>query len=282
MKHRYFSIFVSLVFFICINLLSVGEVFACYCEPPAVCQAYSRAKAVFIGTAEKIEINKYELRSPVKVTFSVERTFKGKTEKIETAEFGHSDCATMYKFKLGEKYFVYKEEPFHLCNLTRPLSTSRFNLEYAESLSEANPIFSIMGAFSGLAKDDAKNIQVTIEKGQTKYKPDINDYGSFKFKATETGVYLIKIMLPFEAQINPTPNMVGNILPDTAKISSTPLQTTLEYDAEFKPNECDVKFFDVFRVNKSLKPTSLKSFLKTLINNFPNEMNKNLSALRPA
>lgn len=231
------------------NLISVSTVLACECNRPAICQAYSRAKSVFIGKVEKIESNKNEPLSPIKVTFSVEKTFKGQTEKIETAKFGYGDCET--SFKVGEAYFVYKEEPVRPCNRTDLLSVSGSDLEYAKNLSENNPIFSITGVFWELSKDEAKNIQVTVEKGQTKYKPDINDYGTFEFKATDKGVYRINIVIPFEAQISLSQFKDSKILPDNSKFSSNSSQTTLEYEVEFKPNECDFKLFYISKVTKS-------------------------------
>ena len=239
------KIFLVLIAF---NFVSVGAVLACVCDIPAICEAYSRAGAVFIGKVEKMELDKKGSVPTMIVTFSVEKSFKGKTGKTETAKFFDGGCRD--KFIVGEKYFVYKDETESLCNRTALLSILPYDLKYAQSLSESNPIFSIKGILE-LPEEDVKNARVTIEKGQIKYPVDVDKYGNFSFIATEKGFYRVKIVLNFEAQISKS--KVDFILPQKAKFSATPSETSLEYEAEFKPNECDFKLFYIFRADKPAK-----------------------------
>jgi hypothetical protein len=247
MNYKSFSIIVVTLFVLNIELFSAISVLACKCETPTICVAYTRAKAVFIGKVEKIEGDKNEPFFPIKVYFSVEKTFKGKTEKNETARFGFGACET--NFKVGEKYFVYKEEPSSYCNRTDLLSVLSNDLEYAESLSDTNPIFTLKGVFPQLSENEIVNSKIILEKDQIKYNIELEKNGNFHFKATENGVYKVKILLPFEAEINVKQDML--ILTDTVKISSTSSNTTIEYEVKFKPNECDFREFSISRGGKS-------------------------------
>jgi hypothetical protein len=241
MKNKFFLVFAFTLIFIGIYSIGASKAVACECPQRVICQAYSRAKAVFIGTVQKIEYINYSQ----KITFSVEKTFKGKTGKIETANFFEGDCGN--SFKIGEKYFVYKEAQAEPCNRTFLLSASRYDLEYAESLSENNPVFNINGILENLSEVEAKSAKITIEKGQKTFEPDFDEYGNFSFKASENGIYRIKIVLPFRAQISLSRFKENTILPKNAKLSLTAQQTVLEYDVEFKPNECDFRWFLVYK-----------------------------------
>jgi hypothetical protein len=254
MKNKYFSMIVSALVLLSINLLSVKQAFACQCGPELICEAFSRAESVFIGKVEKIESYKDEIAYPkIKVVFSVEKTFKGKNEKLVSADFSQGDCGNV--FSAGERYFVYKYKVTRICNRTDRLSVMSRDLEYAESLSESSPVFFIKGRLNDLSEDEINNTRVTIEKEQTKYDSNFDKYGNFNFKAVEKGIYRVKIRLPFDAQISITQD-VEPFLPENMKMSKDVNQTTLEYEVEFKPNECDGKQFYIYRLNKRAGATS--------------------------
>jgi hypothetical protein len=249
MKLKGFSTTGYVLFLIIINLVCVDKILGCMPPDELICQAYSRAESVFIGKAEKIEPYKSEsLLSQITVTFLVEKTFKGKDEKIETANFIKSDCEV--NFEVGKKYFVYKYESARMYNRTNLLSYLGSDQAYAESLSPNNPVFFIQGRFNDLSVDEIKGTLVTIEKGQNKYDPNFDKYGNFNFTATEKGMYQVRIMLPFNAQISIIRD-IEPFLPKNMKVSKAAGQTVLEYEAEFKPNECDAYQFYIYKRNKS-------------------------------
>lgn len=245
MKSKLLPVVISALVLLSVDLITVKNVLACQCPPLPICKAYSHSKAVFVG---KVVRNEEEKDSAfIRVTFAVEKAFKGKLEKIETARFLNTDCQT--QFKAGEKYFVYELEPGYGCNPSEPLSQAVSHLKYAESLSDSDPVFNISGLFHSITFLDggseyAKNVQVSIEKGETKYKPDVNEYGSFKLTTKEKGTYKIKILFNNPIQLSLV--MAEIVLPDKAKYWTTATQTSLEYDAEFEPNGCDSRYFYVF------------------------------------
>lgn len=245
MKQKPLWVIIYSLFLITTNLVLVENIFACQCPPQAICQVYSRSKAVFVGKVVKIEDDESEASPHVRVTFSVEKAFKGKLEKIENARFLNTTCQT--QFKAGERYFVYEEDPADGCNPSEPLAQAKAHLEYAESLSESSPIFNISGLFNELSLFDAERMKVTIENGEKRYKPDISEYGTFYFTTKEKGTYKIKILFNYPLQLSLSRS--GIILPDKARYSITSSQTFLEYDAEFEPNGCDSREFYVFPQN---------------------------------
>ncbi len=249
MKQKPLWVIIYSLFLITINLVLVENVFACQCPPQAVCQAYSRSKAVFVGKVLKIEDDPEP--GSICVTFEVEKAFKGRLEKVETARFRNTTCAT--QFEAGKRYFVYEEDPAYGCNPSEPLAQAKTDLEYAESLSEKDPVFNISGFFDsflflGGATEYARKMQVTIENGEKKYKPDIiYDSGTFDFTTKEKGAYKIKILFNYPIQLSLSTS--GMIFPSKAKYLTTPTQTSLEYDTEFEPNGCDSRYFYVFPQN---------------------------------
>jgi len=80
--------------------------FACSCVMPgAPSEALKEAKAVFSGTVTDIDRN--FTGYGYKVKFDVEKVWKGISDKtaVVFTGMGGSDCG--YRFKEGEKYFVY-------------------------------------------------------------------------------------------------------------------------------------------------------------------------------
>lgn len=245
MINKYLSTIVFAFFLLNIGLLSARNVLACNCFTPTICLAYSRAKSVFVGKLEKIETDEKEKIYTIIAYFSVEKTFKGETGKLEKVRFRICDRNSI--FKVGERYFVYKEdaEINSPCNRTHSLGKQDSDFEYAESLSEIKPIFTISGIILRLSKDELKKTKIIIEKGKNKYKPVIDKDGNFSFKATRKGLYRVKMLLPFKAMVFVTSGNIGY----DVKTSTTPIKTSLEYDLEFKSNECDYREIQVSKID---------------------------------
>jgi hypothetical protein len=288
MRKLYLQTIVTLFLLINLTLLSSINVSACVCYVKEICEEYSEAKSVFIGKLEKLEDNSLNPRFNKTVYFSVEKTFKGKTEKIEQIDFlVGGDCAR--EFKVGEKYFVYEEESnrHNPCNRTGLLSELSSDVKYAEKLSETNPIFTIGGRVNNLSKEELKNSEVWIEREQKKIKLSISEYGNFEYVATESGLYHIKIILPFDAGIQMMSTSEGIIYSegDGFKITNTKKQTIIEYDTKFTPNNCNLRKvnFDkdykiiLSKINGKIVDESDSPVSNIIIHLFPNRPNQNFT-----
>ena len=130
-------------------LVSVLAFPALACNPalPTICEAYSRAKSVFIGTLAKVEKIKDSNMSEVYAHFSVKKIYKGTVNTIEVVRFDTGDCGTQMT-EIGKDYFVY-DEPYvdfaSVANLTGLVEDSQTSIKYAENLSKKHPIYTISG-----------------------------------------------------------------------------------------------------------------------------------------
>ncbi len=250
MKNKYqvktnFIVVITLLFFF------NTKIFACYCEYPSVCEAYSKAKKVFVGKLEKVVKDEKASYYTIDAYFSVEKTYKGKTEDAEIIKFKLGDCSDL-KLIVGEKYFVYAENSNinSYCNRTNLLSGAKLDLEFIGKISQTKPVFTIRGYISQYnqlpqkeitPKKDTKNFKITIKNGKKFYKVVVDKYGGFNFILKKEGVYHVVIQLPFLAEIEADNDSARNH--ESVKITSTKTKTRIEYDAVFKANECDIKKF---------------------------------------
>lgn len=248
MNHK-FSLFTLLIgLLLSLLLFSAESIHACQCYSNTVCQAYSQSKSVFIG-----KLNKLDKSDPDVTTayFSVEKTFKGLTEEIEQVKFKICHSFSEVPWKIGQRYFVYKEDADanHYCNRTHAVSNNDRNndLKYAESLSETNPIFTISGGINYLSEKELTLTEVWIQEGENKKRIELEKFGSFSYKTTKKGLYDVKIVLPFRAeniQLTSSRNGIGLIYAEGNggfKVTKTENRTTVEYGLEFKPNSCEVR-----------------------------------------
>lgn len=242
MKYRKITrVFTALSFV----LLSFSKILACQCEPIPICEAYSKAKKVFTGKLEKVTEDKTAPYYTVQAHFSVNKTFKGKTDKIEIVTFELGDCQWI-DFKDGEEYFVYAEDSNinTYCNRTIILSKAMPDLEYANTISESSPIFSITGQiypYEQMSVSDLKKTKLFIKSKDSKKEVKIDENGFFNFVARKKETYKVILSLPFKADVtfmqydDPPPN----------KISNSTLQTKVQYDLQFKPNDCDFRVISI-------------------------------------
>lgn len=212
MKH--FSILIFL--FILFLLIGTKEVAACSCKgrPQGVkgiqtCGYYQRSENIFIGLAEKVEIdNKI---GSMKVTFSVEKLIRGTDEK--TVEiFTSSDTASCgYPFKQGERYFVYGRKntdgKFHesLCGPTTLLKNAADDLEYVKDIEDGKPGTRIFGSVYDDKQPTLKDkrtfeplpeIEITIKSKQNEYKTLTDEKGNYLFKDVPKDQYQVFAKLP--------------------------------------------------------------------------------------
>lgn len=134
---RFLAILSFLLFF-----AGESEVEACSCfgRPQGVqtCGYYWNSDEVFIGLAEKVEID--ERVGGMKVTFSVERPIRGASEKTIEVFTSANTASCGYPFKQGKRYFVYARKgqdgklSESLCGPTTPLEDAEDDLEYAKEI----------------------------------------------------------------------------------------------------------------------------------------------------
>ena len=198
---KYFGLF---LLFLLVLFIGIETAMACTCSgrPQGVkgvqtCGYYWGTENVFIGLAEKIEIDR-EIGS-MKVTFSVEKSIRGTNEKTVEIFTSSSTASCGYPFKEGERYFVYgrkrNDGKYHesLCGPTTLLKDAEDDLEYVKEIESGKTGSRIYGnvyedrqasykdkrAFEPLA-----DIEITI-KGQ-------NKKNKFKTKTDEKGFYIFK------------------------------------------------------------------------------------------
>ena len=220
-----------------IILINRLPAFACKCELPTTCQAFSRAESVFVGTLIDVEVDKKPFIPIAQARFEVEKPLKGTKGKIEVVQFELSDCFQI-PLKIGEKYFVYKDPPNALnifCNRTSLLANSSTELKYANSLSQKHPVFTIGGFINNLPKEKLKDTKVIVTTARNSYGVPIDSEGFFDFTARKPAIYTVKIVLPFEAA-----TMVKNLENYTQFVGGT-----IEYSPQYRANACDYREFQV-------------------------------------
>ena len=219
-------------------LMLASGALACHPYGPRICEAFSRADAVFIGTLTKVEDIPTSTTSAVFAHFSVERVFKGKVENVEVIKFGSSDCDSKLT-EIGQAYFVYKMEYENIPrfgNRTAKLSESDLDLKYAKAVSWRDPVYEISGRLSGYDKKVLANAVLTVEIGGMKRVVNVEKDNSYSLKVKQPGNYVIKIMLPVEKH--------GSIGHQNSFMEFN--GKSVEYSVDFKPNECDYREIEMF------------------------------------
>jgi hypothetical protein len=187
--------------------------------PPAPCQAYGQAGAVFVGSV--ISVRTLE-RNPSDgeanwnrriFKFSVEQSFLGvQGREVEVATgMGGGDCG--YGFNVGERYVVYayrENDRFvtGICTRTAPYSKADKDLEFLRTLSTLAPGVTISGEVKknrlDVAAGDARpvgplpNLPLIIEGNGSRgeYRTDAN--GRYRVTGLQPGTYKVTLQLPDE------------------------------------------------------------------------------------
>ncbi len=199
-------------FFLC--LAGNYQVTACDCagRPQGVkgvqtCGYYWGSEDVFIGLAEKVEIDKYQM----KVTFSVEKSIRGTEAKKVEVFTSSSEASCGYPFKQGERYLVYGRKgndgkyQESLCGPTTLLENAEDDLEYAKDIEEGKLGTRIWGNiyedWQPTLKDKRtfeplSNIEITIESKANKFKIFTDEKGKYLFKDIPKDRYQVFAKLP--------------------------------------------------------------------------------------
>jgi hypothetical protein len=218
-------------------LLSTMAAFGCNPAVPTVCQAYTRAEAVFVGTL--LSVDEVPRLSPprVEAKFTVNKIYKGKPNPIELVRFQTDyNCGPKLP-KIGGQYFVY-QEPFSsgVANLTREYFPTMDEVKFAEGIAQRKtPVYSIGGQFlQRLTPEEISNVSITItgQDGIVRKVP-LSDNGYFELTVTKTGDYAVRVHLPR--------NTAGwaTILNSMEESSGNHYY----YTVTFSPNDCDFREF---------------------------------------
>ena len=199
-------------------LASAYEVKACRCGGPRTfhqlqgnqtCGYYWGADAVFVGVADKIEID--QAKYTVKVTFSVEKPIRGTSGKTVEIFTNVSEGMCGYPFEQGERYFVYGHKgqggnlTEGLCGPTVKLKDARDDLEYVEELAAGK----LGTRFSGSVTEDKQgieydqrndkplpDIEITIRSATKTYKTRTDENGTYVFRDFPKDTYRVSAEFP--------------------------------------------------------------------------------------
>lgn len=204
------------------------------CIAPTICQAYSMADSVFLGKVSKIENAMNEYGGGKKVTFSVDRMFKGTLEpSVEAAFYQQRED---FEFLRGEKYLVYKysdDLSERICNRTELIKDSQEDIEYATNLISQSQKYSIEGQIISSSKDlDAKVF--IFHKSHRDVLP-IDKNGFFRYQTKVPGNYKVKIMFPAEV----------NIFIDSLGLKKSNVGENYEYEVNLNDPGCNYHEFYV-------------------------------------
>lgn len=183
-------------------------------NPGPPCAEFWRADAVFVGTATQViltpnttglAIGPY---SKSTVYFSVEEAFRGVEDSSLTMEMDY--CG--YRFKQGERYFVYAFRDRntgalrvrHGVTRTRPLVEAAEDLEYARALpasARGSRVFGRVFVYTHdlragrYAEEPLKGVKVWLE-GDGRREAATDDEGRYEFAGLPAGTYTVRAEFP--------------------------------------------------------------------------------------
>lgn len=217
------------------HLFLTGGVFACNPVVPTICEAYSQAKAVFVGKLIRMEKVRDSRTPQIDAHFLIEKVFKGNVDKTAVVRFDAGDCGP--RIKVGERHFVYQDKPsFRIANRTTLLRKDLPDLEYAELVQNPHPIFLIKGQVVGLSATDMGTVWISITGANIKALVRPDSEGFYSLMVQEEGEYQVRVSLPFRASVR------AHILD---AVTESTLSNFFEYKLRFRSHECDFRRFEV-------------------------------------
>lgn len=125
----------------CIIFFVQRAVYACSCiAPPAPNIEYSNRFAVFIGTVKHIQPDSSSAIGNLKITFTVERSWKGVSSNEVSVFTASSSAACGYYFQTDSTYLVYADTfsaklNTGLCTRTKKFNDASVDLSFLNTLS---------------------------------------------------------------------------------------------------------------------------------------------------
>ena len=195
-------------------LLSVERANACSCmprQPP--CEAYAKTPAIFIGRVTQIDPRLKDAKEPPYAHFSIERAFKGITEKEIKMYQGTASGDCSLKFEQGQRYLIYAEyddqsKEFYtsFCTRTTQLEYAAEDLDYLEGLPGSNQDNRLSGLVVKYDYEDSESpsipelisgVTVIAEREDGKrFEAVTNGQGLYKMIGLLPGRYTIEAKLP--------------------------------------------------------------------------------------
>jgi 5-hydroxyisourate hydrolase-like protein (transthyretin family) len=203
-------IFLSLLLF----LLSVERVNACSCVPiPPPCEAYKKTHAIFTGLVTEIDPRVKDAQEPPYAHFSIERAFKGITEKEIKMYQGTASGDCSLKFEQGKRYLIYadyddegKQFFTSFCTRTTQLEYAAEDLDYLEGLPDSNQGNRLSGMVVKNDYEDSESpsipelisgVTVIAEREDGKrFEAVTNSQGLYKMLGLLPGRYTVEAKLP--------------------------------------------------------------------------------------
>ena len=208
--------FLTVAFSIFLLLIGISEAWACSCQGRVqgvkgtqTCGYYWNSENVFIGTAEKLEVD--NKTGSMKVTFSVERSVRGNNENTVEIFTSASTASCGYPFKQGERYFVYgrkgQDGKYHesLCGPTTLLKDAEDDLEYVKDIEAGKLGTRIFGNVFDDRQPTTKDkraavplsgIGITIKSKKHKFRTLTDEKGNYLFKDIPKDNYQVFAELP--------------------------------------------------------------------------------------
>jgi len=216
------SVLLPFLFATVFIVFGASQALACKCSGPRTgagrnfqpCTVFWNADVVFIGTVEKISLEKAgtgdkAYYSRMVASFSVEKAIRGVNEKTVEVETSPSSAICGYPFMEGERYFVYLKRgtdgkfTAHLCGPTVLLKNAQPDLEYLEAVEAGEKGGRVFGNVSRLVQASFKdralhtglggiNVRLNSVEVKDNTKKDKPKYVKRKFetKTGDDGFYL--------------------------------------------------------------------------------------------
>jgi hypothetical protein len=220
---------------LCLIVIFFFPTIACPCDcfdMPIPCVAYQRAKVIFVGTTKEIQENDSLWH---KVSFSIERTFKGQVEKTITISYV-ANCN--YKFEVGKQYLIYADElgprlGLGPCSIALKIEDTNKHIEYLTALKEGKESFLVQGMLVDPLKDFSQS-KVIVSNGEKQFESKLEKQGWYSVIVDKAATYSVKLLIPFEI------NLADRKRRDI-KVTTTPNLTTVEYSVTDGENQCDYR-----------------------------------------
>lgn len=217
------------------------------------CAKFTRADAVFIGKAIKIEdlTGKGDyLDNELKVQFRVQQNFKGAENPTFTLITNDWRAACGLEIRKGQTWIIYanyNEDKTFVSNTGYKYNPKedKEDLEILKAASERKTDTTISGRLISYGTYEYKYepIEITVEGKGSRQITITNAEGTFNISSLTAGNYKVKMKFPFHASLL-------FLIPNLKSIYTEGTPTFFEYEVELKQGDCNYSFFEIFRYSK--------------------------------
>jgi hypothetical protein len=230
------------------------EAHACSCNEydVPVCAAYWRADAVFAG--QLLDITPVEKKSDnqiptVMLHFIVEQPFRGVSGNRLDVETLHGTSCDM-NFEKGIRYLIYASLERNSnqlfagpCTRTRELRDAVDDLNYIRTVMQQETRESVLGRIVRNKYEPLPGLKVTVQSRDKTVETKTNEKGDFSESLPGPGSYTVRAFIPFAADV------MAYREDEKAKITTTDVLTTFEYEVQIARNQCSYRQIDAFKID---------------------------------